>query len=66
MRNLCMRAGYTQQNSIPNLEVKQNQGCNQQRWSGEELIEEGVEELHDMIDICRHQVDNLAQLCLLP
>lgn len=51
---------------IPDLEIQQDQGCNQQRRSREELIEEGVEELHDMIDICRHQIDDLAQLCLLP
>ena len=50
---------------VPDLEVQKDQRSNQQCWSWEQLIEEGVEELHDVIDICWHEVHNLSKLCLL-
>ena len=36
---------------IPDLKVQQNQRCDEQSWRRKELVEEGVEELHDVVDI---------------
>lgn len=54
-----------QEHQLPDLEVQQDEGGDEQCGCREQLIEEGIEELHNVVDVGRHQIDNLAKFCLL-